>query len=68
FKHLETHGLTRREYKVKYGFSLRQPLCAKAITEKRKKAGKERGIPDALKKSIAARKKAATAKRKAAKK
>ena len=61
FKHLETHGLTRREYKIKYGFSLRQPLCAKAITEKRKKAGKERGIPDALKKSIAARKKASEA-------
>ncbi len=59
FKHLETHGITRREYKIKYGFSLRQPLCAKAITEKRKKAGKERGIPEALKKSIAARKKAA---------
>jgi predicted transcriptional regulator len=65
FKHLETHGLTRREYKVKYGFSLRQPLCAKAITEKRKKAGKKRGIPDALKKSIAARKKASGAKKKA---
>lgn len=64
FKHLETHGLTRREYKVKYGFSLRQPLCAKAITEKRKKEGKKRGIPDALKKSIAARKKASRAKKK----
>ena len=65
FKHLETHGLTRREYKIKYGFSLRQPLCAKSITEKRKKAGKERGIPDALKKSIAARKKPTVAKKKA---
>ncbi len=64
FKHLETHGLTRREYRIKYGFSLRQPLCAKAITEKRKKAGKMRGIPDALKKSIAARKKASAIKKK----
>lgn len=63
FKHLESHGLTRREYRVKYGFSLRQPLCAKAITEKRKKDGKARGIPEALKKSIVARKKAATAKK-----
>ncbi len=63
FKHLESHGLTRREYRVKYGFSLRQPLCAKAITEKRKKDGKARGIPDALKKSIVARKKAATSKK-----
>lgn len=63
FKHLESHSLTRREYRVKYGFSLRQPLCAKAITEKRKKDGKERGIPEALKKSIVARKKAATRKK-----
>jgi predicted transcriptional regulator len=66
FKHLETHGLTRREYKEKHGFSLRQPLCAKAITEKRKKDGKERGIPEALKKSIAARRKASPAKKKTA--
>ena len=67
FKHLNSHGLSRRDYRIKYGFSLRQPLCAKALTDKRKKAGKERGIPDALKKSIAARKKASTtAKKKAA--
>lgn len=62
FKHLLSHELTRREYRIKYGFSLRQPLCAKSITEKRKKAGKKRGIPDALKKSIAARKKINAAK------
>ncbi|MCF8056799.1 MAG: MucR family transcriptional regulator [Desulfocapsa sp.] len=67
FKHLNSHDLTRRDYRIKYGFSLRQPLCAKALTEKRKKAGKERGIPDALKKSIASRKKTtATAKKKPA--
>ena len=64
FKHLLSHELTRREYRIKYGFSLRQPLCAKSITEKRKKSGKERGIPDALKKSIAARKKTTAAKNK----
>ena len=63
FKHLEAHGLTRREYRQKYGFSLRQPLCAKAITDKRKKAGKKRGIPEALKKNIAKRKKANAAKK-----
>lgn len=68
FKHLETHSLTRREYRVKYGFSLRQPLCAKAITDKRKKDGKERGIPAALKESIASRKKAATSKQTPARK
>lgn len=60
-KHLRSHELTGREYRVKYGFSLRQPLCAKALSEKRKKSGKERGIPEALKKAIAERKKASTA-------
>jgi len=55
-KHLESHGLTRREYRKKHGFSLRQPLCAKSLTEKRKAAGKERGLPPALKKSIVEKK------------
>ena len=63
-KHLRSHELTGREYRVKYGFSLRQPLCAKVLSEKRKKAGKARGIPDALKKAIAAKKKANAAKKK----
>jgi len=59
-KHLKSHDLTSREYRVKYGFSLRQPLCAKALSEKRKKAGKERGLPDNLRKAIAQRKKRKT--------
>ena len=56
-KHLKSHGLTSREYRVKYGFSLRQPLCAKSLSDKRKKAGKERGLPDNLRKAIAKRRK-----------
>jgi predicted transcriptional regulator len=56
-KHLRSHGLTSREYRVKYGFSLRQPLCAKSLSERRKKAGKERGLPENLRKAIAKRKK-----------
>lgn len=56
-KHLKSHGLSGREYRSKWGFSLRQPLCAKALSERRKKAGKERGLPDNLKKAIAKRKK-----------
>jgi predicted transcriptional regulator len=56
-KHLKSHGLTSREYRVKYGFSLRQPLCAKSLSERRKKAGKERGLPENLRKAIARRKK-----------
>jgi len=59
-KHLKSHGLTSREYRVKYGFSLRQPLCAKSLSDKRKKAGKERGLPDNLRKAIAQRKKGRT--------
>ena len=59
-KHLKSHGLTGREYRMKYGFSLRQPLCAKALSEKRQKSGKARGIPEALKQAIAARQKKAT--------
>ena len=56
-KHLKSHGLTGREYRQKYGFSLRQPLCARSLSDRRKKAGKERGLPDNLKKAIANRKK-----------
>ena len=66
-KHLRSHGLTGREYRGKYGFSLRQPLCAKSLSDRRKKAGKERGLPENLKKVIAQRKKAAKAKGKTAK-
>jgi len=56
-KHLKSHGLNGREYRKKWGFSLRQPLCAKSLSDRRKKAGKERGLPDNLKKAIAKRKK-----------
>lgn len=66
-KHLRSHGLNGREYRQKYGFSLRQPLCAKSLSDRRKKAGKERGLPDNLKKAIASRKKKTAAKKKAAK-
>jgi predicted transcriptional regulator len=55
-KHLKSHDLTGREYRAKYGFSLRQPLCAKALSDRRKKAGKKRGLPENLKKAIEKRK------------
>lgn len=61
-KHLKSHGLTGREYRTKYGFSLRQPLCAKSLSDRRKKAGKARGLPENLKKAIAKRKVAGAAK------
>nr|WP_321468043.1 MucR family transcriptional regulator [uncultured Desulfobulbus sp.] len=56
-KHLRSHGLTSKEYRKKYGFSARQPLCAKALSEKRSQSGKERGIPENLRIAIEARKK-----------
>jgi predicted transcriptional regulator len=54
-KHLKSHGLTSKEYRKKYGFTARQPLCAKALSERRSKSGKERGLPENLRKAIAAR-------------
>ncbi|WP_448872296.1 MucR family transcriptional regulator [Desulfobulbus propionicus] len=51
-KHLKSHGLTSKEYRKKYGFSARQPLCAKSLSEKRSQSGKERGLPDNLRKAI----------------
>ncbi len=56
-KHLREHGLDGRSYRKKYGLPLRQALCAKSLSERRKKAGKERGLPDNLRKAIEARKK-----------
>jgi predicted transcriptional regulator len=55
-KHLRSHGLDGRSYRLKYGLPLRQPLCAKSLSDKRKKAGKARGLPDNLRKAIAERK------------
>ncbi len=54
-KHLRSHDLDSKSYRKKYGFSARQPLCAKSLSEKRSASGKERGIPENLKKAIAAR-------------
>lgn len=47
-KHLAAHGLTPREYKKKWGFAMKQPLSAKALTKARSKAAKKRGLPEKL--------------------
>lgn len=65
-KHLESHGLDGRVYRVKHGLRLRQPLCAKSLSASRQKAGKERGIPANLEKAIAAKKEKGVAKKAAA--
>lgn len=62
-KHLKSHGLTSKEYRKKYGFTARQPLCAKALSEKRSQSGKERGLPDNLRKAIEMRTKDASKKK-----
>lgn len=59
-KHLATHALNAKAYRAKYGIPARQPLCAKAVSERRSLASKERGLPENLRKSIEARKKKVT--------
>jgi predicted transcriptional regulator len=56
-KHLVSHGMTQKEYRKKYGFSMRTPLAAKSLTKARSKAAKKRGLPENLKKAIEARRK-----------
>lgn len=46
--HLRGHGLTLKEYKKRWGFKSRQPLSAKALTSRRKKLAKDRGLADRL--------------------
>lgn len=55
-KHLSSHGLTPRDYKKKWGFSLKQPLSAKSLTKARSKAAKKRGLPENLVKFLEERK------------
>ncbi len=54
-KHLASHGMTAREYKKKYGFTMRTPLAAKSLTKARSKAAKKRGLPVNLQKAIEAK-------------
>ncbi len=54
-KHLSSHGMSPKEYKKKYGFSMKTPLSAKSLTKARSKAAKKRGLPENLKKAIEAK-------------
>ncbi len=54
-KHLSSHGMNSKEYKKKYGFTMRTPLAAKSVTKARSKAAKKRGLPEKLKQAIEAR-------------
>ncbi len=57
-KHLVSHGMDQKQYKQKYGFSMRTPLAAKSLTKARSKAAKKRGLPEELQKFIEARRQA----------
>jgi predicted transcriptional regulator len=54
-KHFVSHGMSQKEYKKKYGFSMRTPLSAKSLTKARIKAAKKRGLPENLVKAIEAK-------------
>ncbi|RJR24092.1 MAG: transcriptional regulator [Desulfobacteraceae bacterium] len=54
-RHLKDHGLTLKEYRRKYGFSARESLAAKTLTNKRKKKAKETGLGEKLKSARRAR-------------
>ncbi len=54
-RHLASHGLNPKEYKKKYGFSMKTPLSAKALTRAKSKAAKKRGLPQNLVKYLEAK-------------
>ena len=55
-KHLVAHGMTQKEYRKKYGFTMATALAAKSLTKARIKAAKKRGLPERLQKYVGARK------------
>src|SRR5208337_4575137 len=59
-KHLVSHGMDQKQYKEKYGFSMRTPLAAKSVTEAQSNAAKKRGLPEKLTQLNEARKKEKT--------
>jgi predicted transcriptional regulator len=54
-KHLVSHGMDQKQYREKYGFSMRTALSAKSLTKVRRIAAKKRGLPEKLIKFIEAR-------------
>src|SRR5208283_2515527 len=51
-RHLSSHGMNQKEYRKKYGFTMRTPLAAKSVTKARSKAAKKRGLPEKLQEYI----------------
>lgn len=71
-KTLAKFGLTAKEYRKKWGFPARQPLSAKSLSARRRKAAQALGLADKLaaarkaKRQTPAKKRAAPVKKKAA--
>jgi predicted transcriptional regulator len=59
-KHLVGHGMDQKQYKKKYGFSMRTPLAAKSVTKAQSEAAKKRGLPEKLTQLNEARRKEKT--------
>jgi len=59
-KHLVSHGMDLKQYKEKYGFSMRTPLAAKSVTEAQSNSAKKRGLPEKLTQLNEARRKGKT--------
>jgi len=57
-KHLVAHGMTQKEYRKKYGFTMATPLAAKSLAKAWSRAAKKRGLPEKLQKYVEARRKA----------
>ena len=53
--HLVSHGMSAKEYKKKYGFSMGTSLGAKSLTKAPQQAAKKRGLPENLMKAIEAK-------------
>ncbi|MGO9017822.1 MAG: MucR family transcriptional regulator [Syntrophobacteraceae bacterium] len=57
-KHFVSHDMSQKEYRKKYGFSMRTPLAAKSLTKVRSKEAKKRGLPEKLMQYMEARRQA----------
>ena len=57
-KHLASHGMSAKENRKKYGFSMQAPLAAESLTKDWSKAAKKRALPENLRKAVDAKRQA----------
>jgi hypothetical protein len=50
--------MTQKEYRKKYGFTMKTPLAANSLTKARSKSAKKRGLPEKLQQLIETRREA----------